>query len=104
MQQEITLTARGFAIPRPRVSSVLIAIILLLLIGLFHVWLRVGVIQGEYAVSRLEHQIRQQSYEVKTLTVQVAQLTNPANIEKIATTRLGLMVPAAAQVKIVTRK
>jgi cell division protein FtsL len=80
------------------VSSILTAIALLLVIGVFHVWLRIEVTQSEYAVSRLEQQIRQQQYEQKSLTVTVGQLTNPRHIEKIATTRLGLRTPSSEQV------
>ncbi len=95
---ENTWPSSGLVLARPRVSSMLTAIALLLAIGVFHVWLRIEVTQGEYAVSRLEQQIRQQQYEQKSLTVQVAQLTNPRHIEKIATTRLGLRAPSSEQV------
>ncbi len=95
---ENTWPRGGVSIARPRVSSVLTAIALLLATGLFHVWLRIEVTQSEYAVSRLEKQIRQAQYEQKSLNVTIAKLTNPRHVEKIATTRLGLRAPVAAQV------
>lgn len=95
---ENTWPRAGLGIVRPRVSSILTAIALLLAIGVFHVWLRIEVTQSEYAVSRLEQQIRQQQYEQKSLMVKVAQLTNPRHIEKIATSRLGLRAPSSEQV------
>lgn len=95
---ENTWTAGGLSVANVKVTSVLAAIVLLLVVGLFHVWVRIEVTQCEYDVSRLEKQIRQAEYEQKSLTVSIAQLTNPRYIEKIATTRLGLRAPRAEQV------
>ena len=95
---ENTWPRSGFTLVRPRLISILTAIALLLVVEVFHVWLRIEVTQSEYSVSRLEKDIRQQQYEQKSLTVKVAQLTNPRHIAKIATTRLGLRVPSSEQV------
>ncbi len=102
--QVIALGGRGFVFARARVSSLLIAIVLALFIALFHVWLRVEVVQGEYEVSHLEQQIRRIKYENKELTVKVAQLSNPEHIEHIARSRLGLRAPGRSQVLFVGRK
>lgn len=95
---ENTWSGNGLSIVRPRVVSILAAIVLLLLTGVFHVWLRIEVTQCEYAVSKLEQEIRVEEYEQKSLSVKIAQLTNPRHIEHIATTRLGLRAPRAEQV------
>lgn len=95
---ENTWPSAGLSIANVKVTSVLAAIVLLLVIGLFHVWVRIEVTQCGYDVSRLEKEIRQAEYDQKSLTVSIAQLTNPRYIEKIATTRLGLRAPRAEQV------
>ncbi|MEA3466206.1 MAG: cell division protein FtsL [Thermodesulfobacteriota bacterium] len=99
--QENTWHGGGLSVVRPKVSSILATIVLLLAIGVFHVWLRIEVTQCDYAVSRLEQQVRATEYEHKSLTVSVARLTNPRHIEHIATTRLGLTAPSTEQVIIV---
>lgn len=95
---ENTWQGNGLCVVRPKVSSMLAVIVLLLVIGVFHVWLRMEVTQGEYAVSILEKNIRLETYEQKRLTVTAAQLTSPRHIERIASSRLGLGTPRADQV------
>lgn len=95
---ENTWSSNGLSVANVKVTSVLAAIVLLLVIGLFHVWVRIEVTQCGYDVSRLEKEIRQAEYDQKSLTVSIAQLTNPRHIEKVAITRLGLRAPRAEQV------
>lgn len=83
---------------RMRVTTVLTAILLLLCIGVFHVWLRTEITQHEYAISQLESQIRKQTYVNKQLQVAVAKYSSSDYIERVATKRLGLQQPDANQV------
>lgn len=96
--REMTWPGFGGVIIRPRVSTALSAIAILLVVGLFHVWLRMEVTQCDYAVSRLEKNIRAQEYELKTLEVAHGKLTNPRHLQGVATSRLGLREPRADQV------
>lgn len=81
-----------------RVTTVITAILLLLCIGVFHVWMRTEITQHEYAISQLESQIRKQSYVNKQLQVAVARYSSSDYIERVATRRLGLQQPDADQV------
>ncbi|MBN2645482.1 MAG: septum formation initiator family protein [Desulfuromonadaceae bacterium] len=101
---DVTWSPLGLSWVRPRVASVLTAILLLLCVGLFHVWLRMEVTRKEYDVSELEKQIRQTSYENKVLQVAVARYSNPEYIQQTAMKRLGLREPAANQVVTVRLK
>lgn len=83
---------------RLRVTTVLTAIFLLLCIGVFHVWLRMEVTRYEYEISQLESQIRKRVYTNKQLQVAVARYSSSEYIEGVATKRLGLRQPEAAQV------
>ncbi|MCD6525513.1 MAG: hypothetical protein J7K75_00800 [Desulfuromonas sp.] len=94
---DITWPLGGVSV-RLRVSTVLSAIAILMVIGVFHVWLRMEVTQHEYAVSGLEKQIRAEKYEYKTLEVALGKLTNPRHLQRVATSRIGLREPHANQV------
>ncbi|MFO7832177.1 MAG: septum formation initiator family protein [Desulfuromonadaceae bacterium] len=83
---------------RIRVTTVITAVLLLLCIGVFHVWLRTDITQHEYAISQLESQIRKQAYVNKQLQVAVARYSSSDYIERVATKRLGLQQPDANQV------
>lgn len=95
---DITWPLLGGTLCRPKVSTMLTAIALLMVIGVFHVWLRMEVTQTEYAVSGLEKKIRAEEYEYKTLEVALGKLTNPRHLQRVATSRLGLREPHANQV------
>ncbi|SDD90338.1 hypothetical protein [Desulfuromonas thiophila] len=95
---DLTWSPLGISGVRPRVASVLGAIVVALAIGLFHVWLSMEVTRSQYEVSGLEKQIRQMRYDNKELEVAVARYSNPAHVRQQAMERLGLRVPAAHQV------
>ena len=88
----------GIVQMRMRVTTAISAILLLLCIGVFHVWLRTEITQHEYAISKLESQIRKQTYANKQLQVAVAKYSSSDYIEGVATKRLGLQQPDANQV------
>ncbi|MDY0211543.1 MAG: septum formation initiator family protein [Desulfuromonadaceae bacterium] len=88
----------GIVQARVRVTTVITAILLLLCIGVFHVWLRTEVNRHEYEISQLESQIRKQTYTNKQLQVAVARYSSAEYIEGVATRRLGLQQPDPDQV------
>ncbi|PLX97532.1 MAG: hypothetical protein C0620_00645 [Desulfuromonas sp.] len=95
---DITWPRSGLSIVRPRVSTALAAIAILMVVGVFHVWLRMEVTRCEYDVSTLEKNIRAEEYEFKTLEVALGKLTNPRQLQRVATSQLGLREPGADQV------
>ncbi len=83
---------------RVRVTTAITAILLLLCIGVFHVWLRTEVTRHEYEISQLESQIRKHAYTNKQLQVAVARYSSAEYIEGVAIRRLGLQQPDPGQV------
>ncbi|MCA1795939.1 MAG: cell division protein FtsL [Desulfuromonadaceae bacterium] len=95
---DMVWTPPGIMQVRVRVTTVITAILLLLCVGVFHVWLRTEITQHQYAISQLESQIRKQTYVNKQLQVAVARYSSSDYIERVATKRLGLQQPDANQV------
>jgi len=101
MSQAISQTRikiSGFALTRPRLSPMLVVIVLMSLLSLLFVWSRIHAISLEYEVSRLERDLRVQIQQVKELSLEVAFLSRDERIEALARNKLGLRDPAPGQI------
>ncbi len=87
----------GFALARPRLSPMLVVIVLMSLLSLLFVWSRIHAISLEYDISRLELDLREQNQQVKELSLEVAFLSRDERIETLARNELGLRDPAPGQ-------
>lgn len=88
----------GFSFSRPRLSPMLVVIVLVSLLSLVFVWSRIHAISLEYEISRLERDIRVQNQQVKELTLEVAFLSRDERIEALARKDLGLREPSPGQI------
>ena len=101
MSQAISQTRikiSGFSLNRPRLSPVLVVIVLMSLLSLLFVWSRIHAISLEYEISRLERDVRVQSQQVKELALEVAFLSRDERIEVLARNELGLRDPSPGQI------
>ncbi|MDW7644536.1 MAG: cell division protein FtsL [Desulfuromonadales bacterium] len=88
----------GVALRKPSLMPVMAFIGLMLAISLFFVWTRIQVINLEYQISSQQERLRDMHQENKNLRLEAASLRNPARIEKVAVSELGLRFPAPQQV------
>lgn len=88
----------GFTLYRPRLSPVLLVIVLMSLLSLLFVWTRIHAISLEYDISRLQRDIRAQGQQVKELALEVAFLSRDERIEVLARNELGLRDPLPGQI------
>lgn len=88
----------GFTLTRPRLSPMLVVIVLMSLLSLLFVWSRIHAISLEYEISRLERDLRGQAQQVKELSLEVAFLSRDERIEALARNELGLRDPAPGQI------
>ena len=88
----------GFALHRPRLTPIFIAIVLMTVLSLMFVWSRLQAINLEYSISHLESQIRSGNEEVKRLKLETAHLGSHQRIEQLARHELGLRPPAPGQI------
>lgn len=88
----------GFALQRPRLLPLFAFIALVLAVSIFFVWSRIQVVNLAYDISSLEGRLRSTQQESQRLRLEAASLRNPARIEQVAMSRLGLSLPAAEQV------
>ncbi|MBW6507973.1 MAG: cell division protein FtsL [Desulfuromonadales bacterium] len=101
MSQAISQTQikiSGFALTRPRLSPMLVVIVLMSLLSLLFVWTRIHAISLEYEVSRLERDLRVQTQQVNELSLEVAFLSRDERIEILARSELGLRDPVPGQI------
>jgi len=88
----------SFSFYRPRLSSVLVAILLISLLSLLFVWSRIHAINLEYSISTLELNIRSQKEQIKELTLETAFLSRDERIEELARKELGMRTPLPGQI------
>ena len=88
----------GFALRRPRLFPLIAFVIVLMLVSLFFVWSRLEVVSLEYEISTYEVRLRSLQQESRQLKLEAASLRNPARIERMARTKLGLRLPTPEQV------
>lgn len=88
----------GFALHRPRLLPILVFVVILMCVALVFVWSRLEVVNLEYEISSFQGRVRALQQESSRLQLEAASLSNPARIENMARTRLGLRMPAPEQV------
>lgn len=100
MAQVATRTAvkiNGFSLQRPRLTPVILALVLVSLLSLLFVWSRIHAINLEYSVSSLEREIRVQQKEIKELSMETAFLSRDERVAGLAHKYLGMRAPAPGQ-------
>ncbi|MDY6848763.1 MAG: cell division protein FtsL [Thermodesulfobacteriota bacterium] len=101
MAQSISRAVEGgekIGVKRPRLAVMFVFIAVMVLICLFFVWSRIQVFQLQYEISALETQVREAEQDSRRLRLEVASLSKPSRIERIAVTKLGLRAPAPDQI------
>lgn len=91
----------GFSLRRPRLLSLFAFIAVVLAVALFFVWSRIQVVNLGYEISSLEGRLHATEQNVQQLRLEAASLRSPARIERVATAKLGLRLPARDQVIII---
>ncbi len=91
------LTRRWFQILKHILSLVLIPAIIIFCI-FFYTWQRVQILRMGYAIEKLENQKAEAILQNKQLRIELAALKSPANLERMAEQRLGMVRPKAGQV------
>lgn len=72
--------------------------LLLVAVGVFHVWSRTQVLASGYGLARLETEHRRLMAERDRLRIEVTTLRAPGRLETFARTRLGMAPPAPGAV------
>ena len=101
MAQSISKAVAGdekVGVKRPRLAAIFVFIAVVAVICLFFVWSRIQVFQLQYEISSLETQVREAEQDSRRLRLEVASLSKPSRLEKIAVTELGLRDPAPEQI------
>jgi cell division protein FtsL len=75
-----------------------LALLLVVAIGVFHVWSRTRVLAAGYALGELQKQHVTLTSEHDRLRIEVETLRSPAMLERFARTRLGMAPPAPGAV------
>jgi len=78
----------------------LVGMVLLALV-LSSVWVKVDIYRTGYAITALQDKKKQAQQEQKALLLELARLTSPEQIERVAVSRLGMVRPRYNQVVLV---
>ena len=73
----------------------------LLAMELLAVWVKVDIYRTGYAITALQDQRKQAQQEQKALLLEMARLTSPEQIERVAVSQLGMVRPRYNQVVLV---
>ncbi|MCL5123261.1 MAG: hypothetical protein M1511_01945 [Deltaproteobacteria bacterium] len=76
---------------------IVVILLILLLVGFFNVWTRMGLVQLGYKMSKLETKNKELKGRVRELSLELASLESPAEIEKRAT-KQGLRMPLVGRI------
>jgi cell division protein FtsL len=87
------LRARG-ALARPALLALLVVAL-----GVFHIWSRTRVLSAGYALGELQKEHQRLTSEHDRLRIEVETLRSPATLERFARTRLGMAPPAPGAVQ-----
>lgn len=83
----------------PPLARAALATLLVVGIGVFHVWARTRVLSAGYALGELQKEHGRLTSEHDRLRIEVETLRSPAMLERIARTRLGMAPPAPGAVQ-----
>ena len=78
----------------------LVGMVLLALV-LSAVWVKVDIYRTGYAITALQDKKKQAQQEQKALQLELARLTSPEQIERVAVSQLGMVRPRYNQVVLV---
>lgn len=70
----------------------------------FYTWQRVQILRLGYAIEKLEIQKSEATLQNKQLRIELAALKSPANLERMAEQRLGMIRPKGDQVVFIVPK
>ncbi|MBM4327722.1 MAG: septum formation initiator family protein [Deltaproteobacteria bacterium] len=89
-------SGRGFN----RASAILASalVLWLLCMGLFYVWTRMQLVELGYEIAALEKKNEELKKRQRELSVEMASLQSPSELEKQARKRAGLVFPAVGRV------
>ncbi|HEY6100026.1 MAG TPA: cell division protein FtsL [Anaeromyxobacter sp.] len=73
--------------------------VVLVSLGIFHVWARTRVLSAGYALGELQKEHVRLTSEHDRLRIEVETLRSPATLERFARTRLGMAPPAPGAVQ-----
>ena len=73
----------------------------LLALALSAVWVKVDIYRTGYAITALQDKKKQAQQEQKALLLELARLTSPEQIERVAVSQLGMVRPRYNQVVLV---
>jgi cell division protein FtsL len=74
---------------------------LLWVLALVAVWEKVDVYRTGYAIEQLRAEKKKAQHEQRTLQLELARVTAPEHIERVAVTKLGMVRPRYDQVVLV---
>lgn len=74
---------------------------ILLALVLSAVWVKVDIYRTGYAITALQDKRKQAQQEQKSLLLELARLTSPEHIERVAVSQLGMVRPRYDQVVLV---
>lgn len=97
------LTKRLFYVLKHTLGLILIPAIIIFCI-FFYTWQRVQILRLGYAIEKLENHKSEASLQHKQLRIELAALKSPANLERMAQQRLGMVRPKVGQVVFLSPK
>jgi cell division protein FtsL len=91
--------SRGAAPAWPALGRAALLALLVVALGVFHVWSRTRVVSAGYALGELQKEHVRLTSEHDRLRIEVETLRSPATLERFARTRLGMAPPAPGAVQ-----
>ena len=83
----------------PRLAHPALLALLVVALGVFHIWSRTRVLSAGYALGELQKEHQKLTSEHDRLRIEVETLRSPATLERFARTRLGMAPPAPGAVQ-----
>ena len=83
----------------PRLATPALLALLVVALGVFHIWSRTRVLSAGYALGELQKEHVRLTSEHDRLRIEVETLRSPATLERFARTRLGMAPPAPGAVQ-----
>ncbi|MFH0821874.1 MAG: septum formation initiator family protein [Pseudomonadota bacterium] len=88
----------GTRLRRAGIFTASVLAVWLLFVGLFYVWTRMQLVQIGYEIAKLEEENKDLKKRKGELTLEIASLESPCELEKQARTKAGLVFPEMGKV------
>jgi cell division protein FtsL len=88
----------GSGLSRAGMILASVLVVWLLCMGLFYVWTRMQLVELGYEIAALEKKNEELEKRQRELSVEIASLQSPSELEKQARKRAGLTFPAVGRV------